>query len=127
MNKITDLPLEESDISGLMHAARNYNRVFLIVARNDEKQTKKFRVRAQSERAAREKFAQHYSQSKILSVEDVTDVNESLGSETKTPNNSDLWSRAKMVAESKFTGANNQHALIFADKWYQQHGGTWKI
>jgi len=45
--------------------------------------------------------------------------------EGQTPAKLDLWNRAKMVAESKFHGAN-KHAMLFATKWYQQHGGTWK-
>jgi hypothetical protein len=45
--------------------------------------------------------------------------------ESRIPTKLDLWNRAKMVAESKFHGAN-KHSLLFATKWYQQHGGTWK-
>jgi len=65
----------ESDISGLMHAAKYLNRVFRITAKTAEGDTKKFKVRAQSERVAREKFLQHYSQAEILNVEEVK-VNE---------------------------------------------------
>lgn len=68
--------VDESDMSGLMHAARNYNKIFRVTAQTAEGDTKKYRVRAQSERMAREKFSQHHSMAKILKVEDVTDLNE---------------------------------------------------
>lgn len=64
--------ITESDISGLLSAARNYNKVFLITAELAEGGVKKFRVKAQSERVAREKFSQHASMAKILKVEDIT-------------------------------------------------------
>jgi hypothetical protein len=41
------------------------------------------------------------------------------------PVNLDLWNRAKLVAESKFNVYPSKQASIYADKWYQQHGGTW--
>ncbi len=60
----------ESDMSGIMHAAKNYNKSFLITAELAEGGKKTFRVRAQSERAAREKFAQHHNQATIVSVKE---------------------------------------------------------
>ena len=70
----------ESDISGIMHAAKNYNRSFLITAELAEGGKKTFRVRAQSERAAREKFAQHHNQARVISVkeEGVTEASKEL-------------------------------------------------
>lgn len=62
--------LAESDPSGLLHAARTMNRSFIITADLAEGGRKKFRVRAQSERTARERFARHYSMAKIVSVEE---------------------------------------------------------
>jgi hypothetical protein len=60
----------ESDPSGIMHAAKNYNKSFLITAELAEGGKKTFRVRAQSERMAREKFGQHYNQATILKVKE---------------------------------------------------------
>jgi hypothetical protein len=62
--------VEESDISGVMHAAKHYNKSFLITAELAEGGKKTFRVRAQSERVAREKFDQHYNQARIISVKE---------------------------------------------------------
>ena len=45
--------------------------------------------------------------------------------ESQIPTNTNLWKRAKIVAEGKFN-TTNKHSLLFATKWYQQHGGTWK-
>jgi len=71
---------EASDISGLL-AANQYNKVFRITAELAEGGVKKFKVRAQSERVAREKFLKHASMAKILKVEDITDISESLADE----------------------------------------------
>lgn len=60
-----------SDVSGLL-AASHLNRTFIITADVDGK-TKKFRVYAQSERVAREKFKQHYSMTPILDVHEKID------------------------------------------------------
>ena len=60
----------ESDPSGIMHAAKNYNKSFLITAELAEGGKKTFRVRAQSERVARDKFDQHYNQATILKVKE---------------------------------------------------------
>ena len=62
--------VEESDMSGVMHAAKNYNRSFLITAELAEGGKKTFRVRAQSERVAREKFEQHHNQARIVKVKE---------------------------------------------------------
>ena len=62
--------VDESDISGLLHAARNYNRAFLITADLAEGGRKTYRVKAQSEQVAREKFAKHFSMAKIVSVKE---------------------------------------------------------
>jgi hypothetical protein len=62
--------LLESDPSGIMHAAKNYNKSFLITAELAEGGKKTFRVRAQSERVARDKFDQHYNQATILKVKE---------------------------------------------------------
>ena len=61
---------EVSDPSGMMHAARHYNKSFIITAELAEGGTKKYRVHAQSERVAREKFSQHYNMAKVLNVEE---------------------------------------------------------
>ena len=61
---------EASDPSGMMHAARHYNKSFIITAELAEGGTKKYRVYAQSERVAREKFSQHYNMAKVLRVEE---------------------------------------------------------
>ena len=61
---------EASDPSGMMHAARHYNKSFIITAELAEGGTKKYRIHAQSERVAREKFSQHYNMAKVLSVEE---------------------------------------------------------
>ena len=61
---------EVSDPSGMMHAARHYNKSFIITAKLAEGGTKKYRIHAQSERVAREKFSQHYNMAKILTVEE---------------------------------------------------------
>jgi hypothetical protein len=42
-----------------------------------------------------------------------------------TPSDLNLWNRAKIVAESKFNVYPSKQANIYANKWYQQHGGTW--
>jgi len=60
----------ESDMSGIMHAAKNYNKSFIITADVAEGGRKKYRVRAQSERVAREKFAKHYSMAKIVDIKE---------------------------------------------------------
>lgn len=62
--------MDESDISGLLHAARNYNRAFLITADLAEGGRKTYRVKAQSERIAREKFEKHYAMAKIVGVKE---------------------------------------------------------
>lgn len=58
---------EASDISGLL-AAAHLNKSFIITAKTAEGQTKKFRVKAMSEKVAIEKFKIHYSMAKILDV-----------------------------------------------------------
>ena len=65
-----DKDVEESDMSGVMHAAKHYNKSFLITAELAEGGKKTFRVRAQSERVAREKFAQHHNQARVISVKE---------------------------------------------------------
>ena len=57
-----------SDVSGLM-AASSLNRSFIITADLAEGGRKRFRVRAQSERVAREKFLKHHAQAHVISVE----------------------------------------------------------
>ena len=76
-----DKDVEESDMSGVMHAAKHYNKSFLITAELAEGGKKTFRVRAQSERVARDKFAQHHNQATIVSVEEegITEDVESKG------------------------------------------------
>lgn len=58
-----------SDVSGLM-AASSLNRSFIITADLAEGGRKRFRVRAQSERVAREKFLRHHAQAHVISVEE---------------------------------------------------------
>lgn len=62
--------INESDMSGVMHAAKHHNKSFLITAELAEGGKKTYRVRAQSERVAREKFSQHYNQAKIVNVKE---------------------------------------------------------
>ena len=61
----------ESDISGLL-AASHLNRSFIITANLAEGGTKKFRVKAQSERVAVEKFKKHHSMAEIVDVKEET-------------------------------------------------------
>jgi hypothetical protein len=42
------------------------------------------------------------------------------------PTNSELWSRAKAVAKSKYDVYPSAYANGFAAKWYKEHGGSWK-
>ena len=58
-----------SDVSGLI-AASSLNRSFIITADLAEGGRKRFRVQAQSERVAREKFLKHHAQVHVLSVEE---------------------------------------------------------
>jgi hypothetical protein len=62
---------EASDISGLL-AASNLNKSFIITAELAEGGTKKYRVKAQSERVAKEKFMKHHSMAKIVDVKEET-------------------------------------------------------
>jgi hypothetical protein len=73
--------VSESDPSGLLSAAKTMNRSFIITADLAEGGRKQYRVRAQSERVAREKFAQHANQAKIVSVEE--EFKESVGEAIK--------------------------------------------
>ena len=77
---------EASDISGLVHAARHYNRSFIVTARTAEGSTRRYRVRAQSERTAREQFSRHHNQAEILAVReenlDETDISENAAEPT---------------------------------------------
>lgn len=59
--------VNESDISGLL-AASSLNHAYIFTVETAEGEKKKFRVKAQSERVAREKFSKHHSQAKILDV-----------------------------------------------------------
>jgi hypothetical protein len=61
--------VEGSDISGLL-AASHLNKSFIITAELAEGGTKKFRVKAQSERVAKEKFMKHHSMAKIVDVKE---------------------------------------------------------
>jgi hypothetical protein len=56
-----------SDISGLLSAS-NLNKSFIITAELAEGGKKKFRVKAQNERVAIEKFKKHHSMAKIINV-----------------------------------------------------------
>ena len=60
---------EASDISGLL-AASHLNKSFIITAETAEGQKKKFRVKAQNERIAKEKFLKHHTMAKIISVKE---------------------------------------------------------
>lgn len=57
-------------IGGLLGAA-HLNRAFLVTAKTHEGETKRFRVKAQSERVAKEKFLKHHSMATILDVKEV--------------------------------------------------------
>jgi hypothetical protein len=58
-----------SDISGLMSAS-NLNNSYIITAELAEGGKKKFRVKAQNEKVAIEKFKKHHSMAKIINVEE---------------------------------------------------------
>ena len=58
-----------SDMSGLMSAS-NLNNSYIITAELAEGGKKKFRVKAQNERVAIEKFKKHHSMAKIINVEE---------------------------------------------------------
>jgi len=58
---------ETSDVSGLL-AASKLNNSYIITAELAEGGTKKFRVKAQSERVALEKFKKHYAMAKVIDV-----------------------------------------------------------
>lgn len=58
-----------SDISGLL-AANKLNKSFIVTAELAEGGTKKFRVKAQSENVAKEKFMKHYSMAKIIDIKE---------------------------------------------------------
>jgi hypothetical protein len=60
---------EGGDISGLL-AASHLNKSFIITAELAEGGTKKYRVKAQSERVAKEKFMKHHSMAKIVDVKE---------------------------------------------------------
>jgi hypothetical protein len=60
---------EGSDVSGLL-AASHLNKSFIITAELAEGGKKKFRVKAQSERVAKEKFMKHHAMAKILDVKE---------------------------------------------------------
>jgi hypothetical protein len=60
----------ESDMSGIMHAAKHLNKSFIITADVAEGGRKKYRVKAQSERVAQEKFAKHHSMAKIVDIKE---------------------------------------------------------
>ena len=62
-----DDEVNESDISGLLTAS-SLNHAYFFTVETAEGQRKKFRVKAQSERVAREKFLKHHSQATILNV-----------------------------------------------------------
>ncbi len=66
---LSDNNLLESDISGLLAAAR-LNRSFIITAQTAEGDTKKYRVKAQSPNIAKEKFMKHHNMAKILDVKE---------------------------------------------------------
>lgn len=65
----------ESDMSGLMHAAKYLDNSYIITAKTAEGITKKYRVRAQSESSARKKFQQHYSLAEITDVKQENENN----------------------------------------------------
>ena len=58
---------ETSDVSGLL-AASKLNNSYIITAELAEGGTKKFRVKAQSEQVALEKFKKHYAMAKVIDV-----------------------------------------------------------
>ena len=60
---------EASDISGLL-AASHLNKSFIVTAITAEGQKKKFRVKAQNERVAKEKFLKHHTMAKILDIKE---------------------------------------------------------
>jgi hypothetical protein len=78
--------VSESDISGLL-AASKLNKSFIITADLVDGGTKKFRVKAQSENTAVEKFKKHYTMAEIVSVkeEDVKEATTTMPTSPTSP------------------------------------------
>jgi hypothetical protein len=78
--------VSESDISGLL-AASKLNKSFIITANLVDGGTKKFRVKAQSENTAVEKFKKHYTMAEIVSVkeEDVKEATTTMPTSPTSP------------------------------------------
>jgi len=74
---------EASDISGLL-AASHLNKSFIVTAITAEGQKKKFRVKAQNERVAKEKFLKHHSMAKILNVKEANFNESTNGNDSKS-------------------------------------------
>lgn len=60
----------ERQVQYFKHANESVNKSFVITAKTAEGDTKKYRVKAQSDRVAREKFAKHYAMAKVLDVKE---------------------------------------------------------
>lgn len=67
--------VEESDPSGVLHAARHLNKEWRITADVDGA-VKQARVKAQSSRSAQEKFMKRYPTAQLHNVEDITQMSE---------------------------------------------------
>ena len=78
--------VNESDISGLL-AASKLNKSFIITANLAEGGRKKFRVKAQSERTALEKFKKHHAMAKIVDIkqEEVKEATTSMPTSPTAP------------------------------------------
>lgn len=46
--------------------------------------------------------------------------------EENTPNDKELWSRAKSAAKRKFDKYPSAYANAYAARWYKEKGGTWR-
>lgn len=44
-----------------------------------------------------------------------------------TPNNKELWAKAKLAAKRKFGKYPTAYAKAFAAQWYRNHGGTFTV
>jgi hypothetical protein len=97
---------EGSDISGLI-AASHLNKSFIITAELAEGGTKKFRVKAQSERVAKEKFMKHHSMAKIVDVKEESvseDLDEGAGYNYMSRVRKGHASQRRSGRTSEFTG-----------------------
>ena len=110
--------MSESDISGLMSAS-HLNRSFIVTAETAEGQKKKYRVRAQSENVAREKFSKHYSQAEILNVRE-----EGILEERQQPKKIEAYGVKGMKSQPWRKVFPSQEAF---EKWLEKNEGNVEV